>query len=158
MSASKLKGFRSAGLPCLMFLWTSDVMADLALNMTKGAMSISEEIYSLHMKALWIVTAVGLIVFVIMIWSLIHHRKSRGVIPTKFHHSTILEIIWTSIPILILVAIAFPATKALIALEQTADAEMTIKITGYQWLSHYDYMDEDFGFFSVLAEDSSAVR
>lgn len=132
MSVSKLKGFRSAGLSCLLFLCTGNVMAKFALNMTKGVTAISEESYSLHMKALWMVTAIGLIVFGIMIWSLIHHRKSRGVNPARFHHSAILEIIWTSIPILILVGIAFPATKALIALEHTADTEMTIKIRGYQ--------------------------
>ena len=158
MSVSKLKGFRSAGLPCIMFLCSGEVMADFTLDMMQGVTAISEEIYSLHMKALWMVTAIGLIVFSIMIGTLIHHRKLKGGMPVKFHHSARLEIIWASIPILILVASAFPATKALIALEQTADAEMTIKITAYQQRWHYEYMDEDFGVFSVLPEDSSMVR
>ncbi|MEE8321733.1 MAG: cytochrome c oxidase subunit II, partial [Gammaproteobacteria bacterium] len=101
---------------------------------------------------------IGIVVFSVMIWSIFHHRKSKGAVAAQFHHNTRIEIIWTVIPIIILIAFAVPATKALIAIEDTGDSELTIKITGYQWKWHYDYVDEGFGFFSVMSEDSNRSR
>jgi cytochrome c oxidase subunit 2 len=138
--------------------WPTIVLAEYGLNMTKGVTSVSRQIYDLHMLMLWVVTVIGIIVFGIMIWSIIHHRKSKQAVAAQFHHNTTIEVIWTIIPIIILVAFAVPATKALIAIEDTSDADMTIKITGYQWKWHYDYLDENISFFSTLTQDSNESR
>ncbi|OGT65507.1 MAG: cytochrome c oxidase subunit II, partial [Gammaproteobacteria bacterium RIFCSPLOWO2_01_FULL_47_190] len=126
--------------------------------MTRGVTPISHEVYDLHMLILWVVTIIGIGVFSVMFWSILHHRKSKGAVSAKFHHSTTAEIVWTIIPILILVGMAIPATKTLIKMEQTGDADMTIKVTGYQWKWKYDYMDDGLSFFSVLAQDSNDAR
>ena len=133
------------------------VLADWDLNLRKGATPISREIYDLHMLSLWIVTAIGIIVFGIMFWSIFHHRKSKNVKPAKFSHSTTVEIIWTIIPLAIIVALAVPATKLLIKMEDTSDTEITVKATGYQWKWKYDYLDEDLTIFSALDERSTEV-
>lgn len=159
MCVSKIKMYITAVCTCLCGLfWTGSATAELGLNMTRGVTETSRLVYDLHMQALWMVTIIGLLVFAVMIYSLVNHRKSKGAVPAKFHHSTKLEIIWTVIPIIILIAFAYPATRALIVLEETADADMTVKITGYQWKWHYEYLDEDLGFFSSLAKESNDAR
>ena len=141
-----------------LLLWSTAASADWALNLTKGVTPISREVYDLHMYILWVVVAIGVVVFGAMAWSIIHHRKSKGAVAAKFHHNTALEIVWTIVPIIILVVVAVPATKTLIKMEQTGDAEMTLKVTGYQWKWKYDYLDEDLSFFSILAQDSNEAR
>jgi cytochrome c oxidase subunit 2 len=128
------------------------------LNLTEGVTPTSKMVYSLHMQILYIVTVIGILVFSVMCWSIYHHRKSKGAVAEQFHHSTAAEITWTVVPILILVLMAIPATKALVFMEQTGDSEMTIKVTGYQWKWKYDYLDEDISFFSALAQDSNDAR
>ncbi|MEQ8426624.1 MAG: cytochrome c oxidase subunit II [Gammaproteobacteria bacterium] len=127
-------------------------------NLTEGVTPTSQKVYDLHMTILYIVTVIGIGVFAVMCWSIFHHRKSKGAVAAQFHHSTFAEVTWTIIPILILVAMAVPATKTLIFMEQTGDAEMTIKVTGYQWKWKYDYMEDDISFFSTLAQDSNEAR
>jgi cytochrome c oxidase subunit II len=138
----------------ILFLGTTSASADWGLNMTRGVTPISEQVYDLHMLILWVVTIIGIVVFGVMFWSIFHHRKEKGAVAAKFHHNTTAEAVWTIIPILILVGMAIPATKTLIKMEETGDADITIKITGYQWKWKYDYLNEDFGFFSVIAQDS----
>ena len=141
-----------------LFLASGTALADYALNLTEGVTPTSHRVYELHMAILYIVTAIGAVVFGVMGWSIFHHRKSKGAVAHQFHHSTMTEIIWTTVPILILVVIAVPATKTLIFMEQTGDAEMTIKVTGYQWKWKYDYLDEGISFFSALHQDSNEAR
>lgn len=138
-------------------LLVSPARADWALNLTEGVTPISHQVYDLHMQILWIVTIVGIVVFAAMFYSIFAHRKDKGVVPATFHHSTLLELLWTAIPIAILVVIAIPATKTLIAMETTGDADITIKVTGYQWKWKYDYMGEDLSFFSSLDAESRAI-
>lgn len=128
------------------------------LNMPKGATQISHEVYGLHMIILWICVVIGVIVFGVMFWSIFRHRKSRGAVARQFHHNTSVEIVWTIIPIIILVVMAVPATTTLQKMEDPSAADMTIKITGYQWRWRYDYVDEGFGFFSTLSSDSNEIR
>ena len=143
----------------LLFLWVGAVQAGYdELNLTQGVTEISREVYDLHMLILWIVTVVGLGVFAVMFWSIFHHRKSRGAVAAKFHHSTTAEIIWTIIPIVILISMAVPATKTLIFMEETSDPDMTIKVTGYQWNWQYDYLEEELSFFSSLHPEHNDVR
>ncbi len=141
-----------------LLLWSTTAGAEWTLNLTEGVTPISREVYSLHMLILYIVTAIGVIVFGLMAWSIFHHRKSKGAVAANFHHNTVAELIWTAIPILILVAIAVPATKTLIYMEQTGDAELTLKVTGYQWKWKYDYLEEDLSFFSSLSQASNEAR
>ncbi len=158
MSVNKLKQTLLAVIAVSLFLASGTALADYALNLTEGVTPISHRVYELHMAILYIVTAIGIGVFSVMGWSIFHHRKSKGAVAQQFHHNTTTEIIWTVVPILILVGMAVPATKTLIFMEQTGDAEMTIKVTGYQWKWKYDYLDEGISFFSTISQDSNDAR
>jgi cytochrome c oxidase subunit 2 len=158
MFVKSLRNIIRGVVPMVLLLWSTVASADWALNLREGVTPISHEVYDLHMIILWIVTIIGIVVFGIMAWSIFHHRKSKGAVAAKFHHSTFAEITWTIIPVLILVAIAVPATTTLVFMEKTGDAEMTLKVTGYQWKWKYDYMDEDLSFFSSLAKPSNDAR
>ena len=125
--------------------------ADMQLNLTKGVTEVSNEVYDLHMLALYICTAIGVVVFGAMFWSMIFHRKSKGFEAATFHESTKVEILWTVIPIIILIAMAVPATYTLIDMENNDDSDITIQITGSQWKWHYKYFDQDIEFYSVLS-------
>jgi cytochrome c oxidase subunit 2 len=158
MFVKKLRNFiRGASIPALLF-WAGSASAEYGLNLTQGVTPISREVYDLHMIILYVVTAIGVVVFGVMIWSIFHHRKSKGAVAAQFHHSTAAEITWTIIPILILVVLAIPATKTLIKMEETGDADITLKVTGYQWKWKYDYLEDDISFFSSLHERSNSIR
>lgn len=136
----------------------SAALAEWGLNMPEGATELSREIYGLHMLIFGWCVFIAVVVFGAMIWSIIHHRKSRNPEPAKFHHNTKVEIIWTTIPFLILVIMAAPSAETLIKIEDTRDAELSVKVTGYQWRWQYDYLGHDVSFFSSLAEDSNEAR
>lgn len=125
--------------------------ADSQLNLTQGVTAISREVYDLHMLVLYICTAIGVIVFGAMFWSIAFHRKSKGAKPADFHESTKVEILWTAIPIVILISMAIPATSTLIDMEDNDNSDVTIQITGSQWKWHYKYFDQDIEFYSVLS-------
>ncbi len=161
MSVDKLKRTVLGAIAASFFLVSGAVFAaigDMPLNLTKGVTETSQRVYDLHMIILYIVTVIGIIVFSVMCWSIFHHRKSKGAVAAQFHHSTTAEIAWTIIPIIILVAMAVPATKTLIFMEQTGDAEMTLKVTGYQWKWKYDYLDEGVTVWSALDQASNEAR
>jgi cytochrome c oxidase subunit 2 len=129
------------------------------LNMTEGVSILSKEIYGLHMKIFYYCIAIGVVVFGVMIYSLIKFRKSQGAkADTTLVHSTKVEIIWTVIPILILVAMAIPTARGLIAIENMEGATLDIKVTGYQWKWEYEYLGQNVSFFSTLKRDSNAAR
>jgi len=127
-------------------------------NMPEGVTPFSKDVYRLHNIILGIVTVIGVLVFTAMFTSIVVHRKSRGYQAAKFTHSTKAEIMWTAIPILILVAMAIPSTQVLIDMESTGGAELNIKVTGYQWLWKYDYIEEDISYYSALDRDSNRAR
>lgn len=130
--------------------------------MTRGVTDTSAAVYDLHMLILWICVIIGVGVFGVIFWSLIHHRKSRGFKPATFHESTRLEIAWTLIPTLILVGMAWPATKVLIEMYDTGGEDMTVEVRGYQWRWQYKYLDDDFntsfGFFSTLTTPRDEIE
>jgi cytochrome c oxidase subunit 2 len=129
------------------------------LNMPEGVTTLSGEIHWLHMLILWVSVVIGVLVFGWMIVSLVRFRKSQGAVPdTKLVHSTMAEILWTTIPVVILVAMAVPATRTLIRIEDSTGTDINIKVTGYQWKWQYEYLDEGVSFFSTLARDSDAAR
>ena len=140
-------------------LGASQAQAAWTLNMTQGVTSMSGEIYSLHMSMFWWCVAIAVFVFGWMIWSLVAFRKSNGAVPdTTLVHSTKAEIIWTIIPVVILVVLAMPAARTLIALDDSRGSELTVKVTGYQWKWGYDYLDSGVSFFSTLSRDSNEAR
>lgn len=139
----------------------SVVQADYELNMPRGVTEISNEVYDLHMLIFYICCVIGVVVFGAMIYSMIYHRKSKGHEAASFHESTTVEIVWTIIPFIILIGMAVPAAKTLIAMENTEDSDVTIKVTGYQWKWSYEYMDGEAAgikFFSNLATPREQIR
>ena len=142
----------------VMFVLPSFVFAQSNYNMTTGVTDISENVYNLHMTIFIICCVIGVIVFSIMFWALFHHRKSKGVTASQFHESTKVEILWTAIPFVILILMAIPATKTLIAMEDTTKADLTIKITGSQWKWHYEYLEHDLNFYSILSTPQEQIK
>lgn len=120
------------------------------LNMYKGVTPISKDIYNLHMVCIAVCAIIGVIVFGIMIYSIIHHRKSKGYEAASFHDNPRLEIVWSVIPFLILIGLAVPATRVLIRMNDTNQPQVTVKIVGYQWRWQYEYLDQGISFFSSL--------
>jgi cytochrome c oxidase subunit 2 len=128
------------------------------LNMTPGVTDISHKVYDLHMLIFKICVVICVGVFAVLIYSIFKHRKSKGAKAASFHESTTVEIIWTTIPFLILVGMAIPATRTLLALEDTRDSDMSIKVTGYQWKWKYDYLNEGISFFSSLSTPRAEIE
>ena len=128
------------------------------INLRRGVTEISQEIYSLHMLILWVCVVIAVAVFSVMIYSIATFRKSKGAVPATFNHNTKAEIVWTVIPVIILVAMAVPAAKMLVKIDDTRGSDLTIKVTGYQWKWQYDYLDQGVSFFSSLDRSSDAAR
>ncbi len=142
----------------LIGFWSSSALAKFTLNMPKGVTEISRDIYHLHMAMFWVCVAVGILVFVMMFYAILYHRKSLGVKAAHFHENTTIELIWTIIPFIILVAMAVPATKLLIKMGDTRDSTLTIKITGHQWRWEYDYLGQDLRFVSNLKTTEDQIK
>ncbi|MFD2096813.1 cytochrome c oxidase subunit II [Corallincola platygyrae] len=126
--------------------------------MTKGVTAVSQDVYQLHMTIFYICCVIGLIVFGVMFWSIIHHRKSKGVKPAQFHESTKVEIFWTAVPLLILIGMAIPATQVLMNMDDTSEADVTVLVTGSQWKWHYKYIDDDVEYYSLLATPRAEIE
>ncbi|MCF7222122.1 cytochrome c oxidase subunit II [Marilutibacter chinensis] len=129
------------------------------LNMGRGVTHLSQNAYEAHMLALWICVGIGILVFGAMAVAMVKFRHSKGAKPdTGFTHSTRLEIIWTVVPVALLVLMAFPATSKLINMYDTRDSEMTVKVTGFQWMWKYEYLGEGVEFTSRLDRKSDELR
>ncbi len=129
------------------------------LNMREGVTEISREIYRLHMLIFWVCVVIGVIVFAVMIYSLVKFRKSTGAVPdVTMVHDTKVEIAWTIVPVLILVAMAVPAARTLVQIEDTRDTGLTIKVTGFQWGWQYEYLDQGVTIFQRLDRQADAAR
>jgi cytochrome c oxidase subunit II len=140
-------------------LLAGPALAAWDLNLKPGVTDLSQEAYRLHMLILYWCCAIAVVVFGVMVYSLLKFRKSQGATPdTTLLHSTKVEIIWTVIPIIILIFMAVPAARALIKIEDTSNSQLTIKITGYQWKWQYEYLESGVNFFSTLDRTSNATR
>jgi cytochrome c oxidase subunit II len=128
------------------------------MNMHRGVTPLSRDIYDLHMIAIYVCAGIGIVVFSVMFYALFYHRKSRGHKASSFHDNLTLEIIWSVIPFLILIALAVPATKVLINMEDSSDSDVTIKVVGYQWRWQYQYMDQGISFFSVISTPFAQIQ
>ena len=155
----KLDTAFTAIVAALLVLAASPLGAELQpYNMRVGVTEISREVFDLHMLIFWICVAIGLVVYGVMVYTIIAHRRARKPEADQFHESATAEFAWTLIPFLIIVAMAIPASKTLVKLESTGDADMTIKVTGYQWLWEYEYLDEDVSFYSALATPREEIH
>jgi len=140
-------------------LVTMPAIAAWDLNMPVGVTEISRDVHRLHMLIFWISVAIAVVVFGAMLYSIVNFRKSRGAVAdVGMTHSTKAEIVWTVIPIGILVGMAIPAAETLVKIEDTRESDLTVKVTGYQWKWHYDYLDDNVAFFSTLTDSSDAAR
>lgn len=130
-------------------------------NMPQGVTDVSQDIYGLHMLIFWICVVIGIAVFAWMFYSLIAYRKSNGHEPATFHDNTTVEILWTVVPFFILIAMAFPATKSMIEMYDTSEADIDVLVTGYQWKWSYEYQlesGENVRFFSNLASTQDQIN
>ncbi len=128
------------------------------LNLRVGVTPLSREIYQLHMMVLWVCVAIAAIVFAVMIYSVATFRRSKNSTPATFDHSTTAEVVWTIIPVLILVFMAIPAARVLVAIEDSSGSELTVKVTGYQWKWQYEYVEHGISFFSTLDRTHDTAR
>src|ERR1700737_4798753 len=129
------------------------------LNMTQGVTEMSRRIYDLHMLIFWVCVIIAAVVFGVMIWSIAVYRKSKGAVAdTTIVHNTKVEIVWTAVPVIILIAMAVPAARTLVEIEDTTKTELTIKVTGFQWGWQYDYLDDGVAYYSRLDRKSDAAR
>src|SRR5579863_9301357 len=130
-------------------------------NLPPGVTELSRDMYALHMEVFWICVGIAVVVFGAMIYSLVKFRHSQGAVAdTTMLHSTKVEIIWTIVPVIILVIMAVPAADLILKQEDTRDSELSIRVTGYQWKWQYQYMDaaDGIGYFSTLKQDSNFAR
>ena len=159
-----LLGIAAMALPVLAFAQAAakDIEPDepvrWQLNMTQGVTKTAQLAYDAHMFALWVCVVIGVLVFGAMAVAMFRFRKSKGAVAAQFSHNTTAEIIWTIVPIVILVVMAWPATAKLIAQYDTRDSAMTVKVTGYQWMWKYEYLGEGVDITSRLDRASDAMR
>jgi cytochrome c oxidase subunit 2 len=151
----------AAALTAICSIDTAAANTSNGINLPIGVTSLSESMYALHMEVFWICVGIAIVVFGAMIYSLVKFRHSQGAVPdTGMVHSTKVEIIWTIIPVIILVVMAVPAADLILKQEDTRNSELSIRVTGYQWKWQYQYMDGGDGvdFFSTLKQDSNFAR
>ena len=150
--------FRRSVLTGLLLLCASlSAQAEWAVNMRPGVTEVSQNVFDLHMIIFWICVVIGVVVFGVMFFSMLVHRRSTGQQPAHFHESTTVEILWTLVPLIILVLMAIPATKTLIDIYDASEADVDIQITGYQWKWQYKYLGEDVEFFSNLSTPAAQI-
>lgn len=137
---------------------TGSAFAEWGLNVPQGVTRISREIYDLHMIIFYICVIIAVLVFGVMMYSIVKHRKSKGAKAHHFHESTVVEIIWTIIPFIILTVMAVPATQSLIDMYDNTNAEIDVQVTGYQWKWRYTYLNEDLDFFSNLSTPDAQIK
>ncbi|WP_137817609.1 cytochrome c oxidase subunit II [Pseudomonas sp. 2FG] len=143
-----------------LLLWSvfSQAQAAWTVNMAPGATAVSHAVFDLHMTIFWICAVIGVVVFGAMFWSMLVHRRSTGQVAAHFHESTTVEILWTVVPFVILVAMAIPATKTLIDIYDSSESELDIQVTGYQWKWQYKYLGQDVEFFSNLTTPAEQIN
>jgi cytochrome c oxidase subunit 2 len=142
----------------VLFSYTTDINADWsALNMTRGVTGVRNEVFELHMLIFWICVAIGVVVFGVMFYSMYAHTKKKNPVASTFHESTKVEIAWTIIPFLILIAMAIPASKTLVKIYDDEAGDINIQVTGYQWKWQYRYLEDDVSFFANLSTDLDEI-
>ncbi len=150
----RLKCFRSKVVALSLLLLCSSAtyaVDNWKMDMHRGVTPLSHDMFHIHTIMMWVCAILALLVYGALIYSIVKFRKSKGAVAAKFHENTTVEIIWTIIPCIILVVLAIPATKVLYRMDDTSNADVTIKIIGYQWKWQYQYLDEGISYFSNIA-------
>lgn len=133
-------------------------MAFAAINMPEGVTTVSRDIYRLHMWIFYICAVTGVLTFGVIIYTLLKHRKSRGVVAAKFEGNVWLEIVWTVVPLVILMGMVYPAAVVLLKMEDTSKAPVSVMVTGIQWKWRYDYLDQDISYYSNLSTPIAQIE
>ena len=155
-TTSSAGGLKSG--PLLLILWGVPHIASAAkLDMREGVTDMSARIQQIHHMGLWVCIVVGVIVFGAMFYTMFAHRRSRHPVPATFSHSTLVEIVWTTIPVLILVGMAIPAAIALREIENNEDSDITVVITASQWKWHYRYLETDISYYSNITTPDEQI-
>ena len=148
----------SALLGTVLSMLAGSAQAAYGLNLKAPVTEIASQIYDLHMLIVYVCLAIFVVVFAVMFYSIYKHRKSVGHKAVQFHEHHMLEVVWTIIPALILIAMAVPATKTIFAMKDTTAADMTVKVTGHQWKWEYDYLDKDVRFISTMSTSQDQIN
>jgi cytochrome c oxidase subunit II len=133
------------------------VQADAIFNMPSGVSPVAHEVYNLHMLILGVCAVIAFGVYATMIYCMYAHRKSKGAVAAQFHEHPTVEVLWTTIPFLILVGMAIPATKAMLHIYDSTGADLTVRVIGYQWKWKYEYPDAGISFFSNLKTSNASI-
>src|SRR5260221_5380803 len=145
------KHLRAAAAFAASLLASTASLARYDVDILPPVPSVSREIYDLHWGILWVCVAIFVVVFGAMFWSIYKHRRSMGAKAAQFHENTTIEVIWTIIPFVILIGMAYPATRTVLDMKDASNADISIKVTGYQWKWEYDYLTDGVRFFSSLS-------
>lgn len=145
------------GLTAVPALAPLPALADYAVNLPPPATDIAREIYDLHSLVLWICVGIFVVVFVPMAIALWRHRRAAGHVAARFHDNPRVEVLWTIVPVFILIGMAWPATQTVLAMKDTSSADLTIKVTGSQWKWEYEYLDDGIRFISRLATPKESI-
>jgi cytochrome c oxidase subunit 2 len=143
--------WQQAGMMGAALVSSQTALAEYAFNLQTPASQVAQEVFQLHNLIMLVCLGIFVVVFGTMFYSLLKHRKSLGHKAAHFHENTTVEVIWTVIPFIILMGMAYPAAKVVINMKDTSSPDMTVKITGYQWKWGYDYLNDDISFYSNLS-------
>ncbi len=153
--------WRSAAAALLLMTGNAIAAIQSRYNLPPPATQLAEDIYALHDFMLIICGAIFVLVFGVMFYSIWKHRRSKGAVAANWHENTTVEIVWTVIPFIIIILMALPATRTVVAMKDTSNADLTVKATGYQWQWGYDYIrgeGEGIGFLSRLATPRAQIE
>jgi cytochrome c oxidase subunit II len=146
-----LKHLRAPAALATMLLAGGNAFADYHVDILPPASPIAADAYYLHWGIMYVCAVIFVIVFSAMFWSIFKHRRSKGAKAAQFHENTTIEVLWTIVPLVVLVGMAWPATKTMLAMKDSSNSDMSIKVTAYQWRWEYDYQQEGLRFISNLA-------
>ncbi|MBX3673363.1 MAG: cytochrome c oxidase subunit II [Burkholderiales bacterium] len=152
------KASRNAALAAAALTASAAAHAAYDVDILPPGSPIAQQIYDLHWAIMWVCVVIFVIVFGAMFYSIFKHRKSVGAKAAHFHENTTVEVIWTVIPFVILIGMAYPATKTVLEMKDTANPDLTIKVTAYQWAWEYDYLQDGVKFNSLLATPRAQIE
>ena len=139
-------------------VFSQGALADYAFNLQPPASQVAQDVFNLHNLIMLVCLGLFIVVFGAMFYSLLKHRKSKGHQAAHFHENTTVEVVWTVIPFVILMGMAYPAAKVVIDMKDTSNPDLTIKVTGYQWKWGYDYLNDDISFYSILSTPRDQIE
>ena len=153
-----LKHLRAPSLFALSLPASTVALADYAMDILPPASPMAQDAYNLHWGILWVCVVIFFLVFGVMFWSIFKHRRSQGAKAAQFHENTTIEIIWTVVPLVVLVAMAWPATKTMLDMKDAGGADITVKVTALQWRWEYDYQQDGLRFTSNLSTPRDQIE